>query len=151
MIAAEEPASGAGRAAALTGNVAVGASQATKRSPVSLPFCCDSPGSARGPPSRTQIEISSDPRLRHKSRFMVRATLLIRVHGGLFISDFTPINHFQVPDPAGRANGMITSVAYDGAYGFSGDGGLATQTMLWGPICAAVGRDRRLIVDDSHN
>src|SRR6266568_2435913 len=33
-----EPASGAGRVAALTGNEAVGGSQPTKRSPVSLPF-----------------------------------------------------------------------------------------------------------------
>jgi len=61
-----ELASGAGRAAALTGNEGVAGSQTTKRSPVSLPFCGDSPGSASGRPSRTQIEIRPDPRLRHK-------------------------------------------------------------------------------------
>ncbi len=61
-----ELASGAGRGAALTGNVAVGGSQSTKRFPVSCRFGRDAPGSARGRPNRTQIEIMPDPRLRHK-------------------------------------------------------------------------------------
>ena len=48
-------------------------------------------------------------------------------------------------------NGIITTVAGNGAFGYGGDGGPATQTSLNRPSAAAVGPDSSLYIADSYN
>jgi hypothetical protein len=49
------------------------------------------------------------------------------------------------------SNGIITTVAGTGAYGYSGDGGLATQARLNTPFGVAVGSDGVLYIGDRNN
>ena len=49
------------------------------------------------------------------------------------------------------ANGIITTVAGIGEYGYNGDGGLATETMLHSPQGIAVGADGSLFIADFNN
>jgi hypothetical protein len=68
--------------------------------------------------------------------------------GNLFIADF---NNYRIRSVA-AATGVITTVAGNGTYGFSGDGGAATRASLNGPTGVAVdGSDNLLIADLDNN
>jgi sugar lactone lactonase YvrE len=65
--------------------------------------------------------------------------------GNLFIADgFSRIRKVGT-------NGIITTVAGNGTYGYSGDGGAATNAKLWGPFGVAVDATGNLFIADSNN
>jgi sugar lactone lactonase YvrE len=64
--------------------------------------------------------------------------------GNLFIADVTSIRKVDV-------NGVITTVAGNGKYGYSGDGGAATNASLSPPIGVAVDASGNLFIADSGN
>jgi sugar lactone lactonase YvrE len=49
------------------------------------------------------------------------------------------------------SNGIISTVAGNGSYGFSGDGGLATSAMLWNPSSVAIDAIGNLLIADPGN
>ncbi len=67
--------------------------------------------------------------------------------GNLYIAD-TPNNQVRKVD---AVTGFITSVAGTGAAGYSGDGGLATEADLSGPIDVEVDVDGNLFISDRGN
>src|ERR1035438_7874223 len=48
-------------------------------------------------------------------------------------------------------NGIITTVAGNGLWGYSGDGGAATNAKLYYPYCVAVDATGNLVIADSEN
>ena len=73
----------------------------------------------------------------------------------LFFSDVYDTSNYDSPDsPRIRkvlSNGNITTVAGNGNYGFSGDGGTATSAQLFYPAGLAVGGANNLFIADSWN
>ena len=73
----------------------------------------------------------------------------------LFFSDAYDTSNYDSPDsPRVRKvlpNGTITTVAGNGNFGFSGDGGLATSAQLFYPAGVAVGGAGNLFIADSWN
>ena len=67
--------------------------------------------------------------------------------GNLFIADFGSHRVRRVD----AATGVITTVAGDGTYGFSGDGGPATSARLRSPTGVAVDASGNLFIADSGN
>ena len=49
------------------------------------------------------------------------------------------------------ATGIITTIAGTGTFGFSGDGGLATNATLWSPVNVAIDGDDNLYIADFSN
>lgn len=74
------------------------------------------------------------------------AGLDVDAAGNLFIADFAH-NRIRKISPSG----VITTVAGDGSYGFSGDGGLATSAALHGPYDVAVDKQGNLFIADFIN
>jgi sugar lactone lactonase YvrE len=66
--------------------------------------------------------------------------------GNVFIADYAH-NRIRKVSPSG----VITTVAGDGSYGFSGDGGLATSAALHGPYDVAVDKNGSLFIADLIN
>ncbi|MGO9538588.1 MAG: HYR domain-containing protein [Limisphaerales bacterium] len=66
--------------------------------------------------------------------------------GNLFIAD-TWNNRIREVDP----DGIITTVAGNGSYGYSGDGGQATSASLAGPSGVAVDASGNLFIADTYN
>jgi sugar lactone lactonase YvrE len=66
--------------------------------------------------------------------------------GNLFIADFENNRIRKV-----GTNGIITTVAGNGDYGYSGDGGLATVATLWAPSSVAVDSSGNLFIADYGN
>jgi RHS repeat-associated protein len=66
--------------------------------------------------------------------------------GSLYIADLDNNRIRRV-----RPDGIMTTVAGNGSYGFSGDGGPATQAQLNFPTGVAVGPDGRLYIADLYN
>lgn len=66
--------------------------------------------------------------------------------GSLFIAD---TNNSRIRRVA--ANGVITTVAGNGAFGFSGDGGLATAAAIGVPTGIAIGPDGSIFIADQNN
>jgi len=66
--------------------------------------------------------------------------------GNLFIADSYNNRIRKV-----TATGTITTVAGNGAPGFSGDGGPATSAKLWYPLGVAVDQSGNLFIADAHN
>ena len=64
--------------------------------------------------------------------------------GSLFIGDINRVRRI-------RPDGIITNVAGGSAAGYSGDGGSATQALLYGPEGLAVGLDGSLYIADTGN
>ncbi len=69
------------------------------------------------------------------------------VGGNLFIADYNDRRIRRVDS----GTGIITTVAGDGTWGFSGDGGPATSASLRGPSGIALDAAGDLLVADSHN
>ena len=66
--------------------------------------------------------------------------------GNLFIADLYNNRVRKV-----STNGIITTVAGNANYGFSGDGGAATNASLWIPVGVAVSASGNLFIADSDN
>jgi sugar lactone lactonase YvrE len=66
--------------------------------------------------------------------------------GNLFIADFENNRIRKV-----GANGIMTTVAGDGDYGYSGDGGAAIVATLWAPSSVAVDSSGNLLIADLGN
>ena len=66
--------------------------------------------------------------------------------GNLFIVDYDNYRIRKVD-----TNGIITTVAGDGSYGYSGDGGAAANASLWNPSSVAVDGSGNLFIADSGN
>ncbi|MGQ0594444.1 MAG: NHL domain-containing protein, partial [Gammaproteobacteria bacterium] len=64
--------------------------------------------------------------------------------GSLYIAD---PNNYRIRRV--RPDGIITTVAGNGSFGFSGDGGLATQASLSDPVGVALGADGSLYLTDA--
>src|SRR5208337_2269787 len=65
--------------------------------------------------------------------------------GNLYIADFANCRIRKV------TNGVITTVAGNGTYGFSGDGGPATNAQLYEPLGVAVDSAGNLYIADTYN
>lgn len=74
------------------------------------------------------------------------AGLDVDAGGNLFVADFAH-NRIRKISPSG----VITTVAGNGNYGFSGDGGLATSAALHGPYDVAVDKNGNLFIADFVN
>jgi sugar lactone lactonase YvrE len=74
------------------------------------------------------------------------AGLDVDAAGNLFVADFAH-NRIRKISPSG----VITTVAGNGDYGFSGDGGLATSAALHGPYDVAVDKNGNLFIADFVN
>jgi RHS repeat-associated protein len=72
--------------------------------------------------------------------------VFVDLDGSFFIADIYNHRIRRV-----GSDGIITTVAGTGNYGFSGDGGPATQASLNGPYGVAVGPDGRLYIADTWN
>ena len=73
--------------------------------------------------------------------------------GNLFFTEFDPWGTFVPPTPRGlvrkvSADGVITTVAGNGVYAFSGDGGLAVAASLDGPLGVAADTAGNLFIAD---
>src|SRR6266581_2875799 len=66
--------------------------------------------------------------------------------GNLYIADH---GHNRIRKV--NTDGIITTVAGNGTFGFSGDGGLATSANLWGPTGVAVDAAGNLYIADYGN
>ena len=66
--------------------------------------------------------------------------------GNLFIGDYGLSRIFKI-----NTNGIITTVAGNGINDFSGDGGVATNAALYGPIGVAVDAYGNLFIADANN
>ena len=66
--------------------------------------------------------------------------------GNIFVSDYSN-NRIRKID----SNGMISTIAGDGTGGFSGDGGVATSAVLYGPGAIAVDQSGNIIFSDILN
>ncbi|MGH8614615.1 MAG: hypothetical protein ACREYF_21960, partial [Gammaproteobacteria bacterium] len=66
--------------------------------------------------------------------------------GSLYITDYVN-NRIRRVGP----DGIITTVAGTGVYGYSGDGGPATEAKLYYPWGVALGSDGSLYIADTHN
>ncbi|OYV74139.1 MAG: hypothetical protein B7Z74_02775, partial [Deltaproteobacteria bacterium 21-66-5] len=75
------------------------------------------------------------------------ARIAVDAAGDVFIAD-TSNNRIR---EINHVTGIITTVAGDGAYGFSGDGALATSAELAGPVGIAVNADGDLFIGDNAN
>jgi sugar lactone lactonase YvrE len=67
--------------------------------------------------------------------------------GNIFIADANNSRIRRVD----AATGIITTVAGNGGYGFTGDGGPATSASLWDPSAVAVDSSGRLSIADTYN
>ena len=72
--------------------------------------------------------------------------VIIDTHGNLYIAD-TQNNRVRKVS----ANGVITTVAGNEFYGFSGDGGLATAASLANPLNVAIDNNDNLYIADTDN
>jgi len=72
--------------------------------------------------------------------------LAVGPDGSLYFAEYAR-HRIRKIDP----DGIITTVAGNGDYGYSGDGGPATQARLRGPQDVAVGRDGSLYIADTGN
>lgn len=89
---------------------------------------------------------SGDGGLATSASLSYPAGLAIASDGSLYIADSGNCRIRKV-----SADGMITTVAGNGSYGFSGDGGLAINASLWSPRGIAVAADGSLYIADTNN
>ena len=74
------------------------------------------------------------------------SAVAVGLDGALYIAD---TNHSRVRRVS--PDGVITTIAGIGGFGYSGDGALAAQAALFGPEGVAVGRDGSLYIADTFN
>ncbi len=80
------------------------------------------------------------------AQFFGPAGVAVDAAGNLYIADALN-NRVRKVD----ARGVITTIAGTGAYGYSGDGGAATNALLNEPLGVAVDRSGSLFIADAHN
>jgi RHS repeat-associated protein len=84
-----------------------------------------------------------DGGLATQAKLNVPRTLAVGPDGTMYIADSNDSRIRRV-----APNGIITTMAGTGTFGFSGDGGPATQAQLWNPFGVALGPDGSLYIAD---
>jgi RHS repeat-associated protein len=94
----------------------------------------------------SEYGLSGDGGPAKKAKLGNPSSVVVGADGGLFVADYLNNRVRRIaPD------GIITTVAGNGAPGFGGDGGPATAAKLYGPQDVALGRDGSLFIADSRN